>query len=236
MAFTRIVISPALSERFPDARVGWLLADARVRASDPYVEELKKNLAANLASRGITEENLAKQPDIAAWRDVYSAMGAKPSKYRSSLEALARRVAKGQGLWNVSNVVDCYNCASVATFLPMGAHDTSRVDGVLTLRYGHAGEKFYPLGADEQHEVIDVDPRNVVYADDSKICCWLWNHRDTHLASVQEETKEAIFLIDSAFVPHTTSIEGGLEILAGHLEKIGCKPKDRGIVRPGDTA
>lgn len=231
MPFTGLVISPALSERFPDACVGWLLADVDVRASDPYVEALKKNLAADLAAKGITEENLTKQPDIAAWRDVYSAMGAKPSKYRSSLEALARRVAKGQGLWSVSSVVDCYNCASVATFLPMGAHDTSRVDGVLTLRYGRTGEKFYPLGADEQHEVIDVDPRNVVYADGEKICCWLWNHRDTHLASVKEDTKEAIFLIDSAFAPHTTSVGDGLEILAAHLETIGCKPKDRGIVQ-----
>ncbi len=236
MPFTSLAISPALAGRFPDASVGWLLADVDVRPSDPYVEALKENLAANLASRGITEENLTQQPDIAAWRDVYSAMGAKPSKYRSSLEALVRRVAKGQGLWNVSSVVDCYNCASVATFLPMGAHDTSRIDGVLTLRYGLAGEKFYPLGADAQHEVVDVDPRNVVYADGEKICCWLWNHRDTRLASVQEETKEAIFLIDSAFVPHTTSIGDGLEILAAHLEKIGCKPKDRGIVRAGGAA
>ncbi len=227
MPFTKIEIDAAVQKNYPDARVGWLVANIDVRQNNPYVEELKVTLPDVLAKHGINDENLAAHPDIARWREVYSAMGVKPSKFRSSLEALVRRVAKGQPMWNVSSVVDCYNCVSVTAMLAMGAHDTAKVDGAIVLRYGRAGEKFLPLGAGG--EEVDVDPHNIVYADGSKVLCWLWNHRDTRLASVSDETTEAVFIVDAAFTPKTTPIEAGLDLLAGHLEKIGCTVKERGI-------
>ena len=228
MSFSNVTIDPEVRRVFPESHVGWLLAGVSVRENHPRIEKMKENLAAELASMGITDENLANRPDIRAWRKVYSMMGAKPSKYRSSLEALVRRVIKGKEMWNVSSVVDCYNCASVSAMLPMGAHDTSRIDGAITLRFGHSGEKFYPLGKDG--EAVDVAPRNIVYADETKICCWLWNHRDTRLAAVTRETEEAIFLIDTAFTPHCTTLEQGLDILWERLEEIDCAPKERGVV------
>lgn len=230
MPFEKIVIAPEIAARFPDARVGWLVADVTVLPNHPYADAQKEGLAAQLAARGIADGNLTAQPDIAGWREVYSEMGVKPSKFRSSLEALTRRIVKGQPMWNVSSVVDCYDCASVSTFLAMGAHDTARLDGTMTLRRGRAGEQFLPLGAGG--EEIPVDPQHIVYADESKVCCWLWNHRDTRLAAVTEETAEAVFIVDAAFTPHTTGIRDGLDILAEHLRQIGCTPKESGIVAP----
>ena len=230
MPLKNIRIDPAVAANFPDARIGWMIADVTVTPSHPYADELKAGLASDLARRGITDENLTKQPDIAGWREVYGKMGAKPSKFRSSLEALARRVLKGKEVWSVSSVVDLYDAASVLTFLAMGAHDTANVDGDMVLRYCREGEKFYPLGAEPGSEIVDTDPRNIAYADNDKICCWLWNHRDIRLATVTEATTEAVFIVDSGFTPHTTTISDGLEILAGHLEQIGCKPRERGIV------
>ena len=227
MPVVGVTIDPEVARDYPDAKVGWLRADVEVRNEHPYVEELKRHLAADLESLGIADGILAGHPDIAGWRKVYSAMGVKPSKFHSSLEALTRRVLKGKAMWNVSSVVDCYDCTSVSTLLPMGAHDAARIDGVMTLRYCRAGEKFLPLGNDE---VIVTDPRNIVYADDEKICCWLWNHRDTRLAAVTEDTRDAIFIVDSAFIPHTTSIERGLDILLERLVRIGAVPKERGII------
>jgi lysyl-tRNA synthetase class 2 len=227
MPFTSVVIDADVKRDFPEARIGWLVSDVVVTENHPYVEEVKKNLASRIASMGVTEENFSQHPDIARWRAIYSAMGVKPSKYRSSLEALVRRVVKGQEMWSVSSVVDCYDCASATTFLPMGAHDATKLDGALTLRYGVDGETFLPLGGND--EIVRVDTRNIVYADRSKVCCWLWNHRDTRLACVTAETKEAIFIVDSAFKPQVTQLEKGIEFLAEFLEKIGCTPKTSGI-------
>jgi lysyl-tRNA synthetase class 2 len=227
MPFSNVTIDQEVRRIFPESRVGWLIAKVSVKESHPRAEKMKEDLAAELVSRGITDENLASQPDIRAWREAYSMMGVKPSKYRSSLESLARRVLKGKEMWRVSSVVDCYNCASVSTMLPMGAHDTSKIDGAITLRFGRPGEKFYPLGTDGV--TVGVAMRNIVYADETKICCWLWNHRDTRLAAITQDTGEAVFLIDAAFVPHCTTVERGLDVLWGRLEEIGCEPKEKGV-------
>lgn len=223
----KIEIDKKIFESFPEAKIGWLTAEVEVCAWNDYVEGIKRTLVGRLNDIGISADTMILHPDVAKWREVYSKMGVKPSKYRSSLEALLRRTFKGD-VWNVSNVVDCYDCVSALTLLPMGAHDITKIKGTLTLRFGREGEKFYPLGAGES--VIEVDPRNVVYADDEKICCWLWNYRDTREASVSENTKRAVFLIDSAFETEWKSIEQGLETLASELGKIGCNVIKKGVV------
>ncbi|KAB8335905.1 hypothetical protein SD80_004925 [Scytonema tolypothrichoides VB-61278] len=67
----------------------------------------------------------------------------------SSVEALVRRVIGGQGLWQVSSVVDLYNCVSVLTLLSIGAYDLRKIRGDIHLRYGHNGEVFLPLSSQE---------------------------------------------------------------------------------------
>lgn len=229
MAFSKVVMDKEIKKNFPNARIGWLLADIHVTQElCDYAEKLKGTLAKNLAHRGITEENLTSHPDVERWRDVFRAMGAKPNKYKSTVEALTKRVLKGQNMWNISNVVDVYNSVVVLSFLAIGAFDTAHLEGDVVLRYGREGEKFLPLGSDE--EVIAVEPKQIVYADDSKIISWLWCYRDTRLTGVVPGTKEALFLIDTAFTPHTMSVEEGLDTLAEHLKHIGCDPKGSGII------
>ena len=212
---------------FPNAKIGWLLAEVKIEPSDEYVESMKKGLIGRLKDIGISQDTMMLHPDVAGWREVYSKMGVKPSKYRSSLESLLRRTFKGE-MWSVSSVVDCYDCVSALNLLPMGAHDTEKLRGDLVLRFGREGEKFYPLGAGDS--VIDVDTRNVLYADEDKVCCWLWNHRDTRDASISESTKKALFLVDQAFDTEWKTVREGLDSLSSELEKIGCKTICSGIV------
>lgn len=226
----KIRIENRIFEEFPDAKIGWLLAEVKIEPSNEYVENMKKGLIGKLKDIGISQDTMMLHPDVAGWRDVYSRMGVKPSKYRSSLEALLRRTFKGD-IWSVSNVVDCYDCVSALSLLPMGAHDTEKLNGDLVLRYGREGEKFYPLGAGES--VIDVSPKNILYADEEKVCCWLWNHRDTRDASLSESTEMGLFLVDQAFDTEWKSVSEGLDALSSELEKIGCRVLKNGVVDSG---
>ena len=229
----KLMIEREIFEYFPSAKIGWLLARVRVAPSDEYVEKMKRGLVGRLNDIGISQDTMMLHPDVAGWRDVYSKMGVKPSKYRSSLEALLRRTFKGD-IWSVSNVVDCYDCVSALNLLPMGAHDIAKLRGDLVLRYGREGEKFYPLGAGDS--VIDVSPKNILYADEEKVCCWLWNHRDTRDASLSESTENALFLIDQAFDTEWKSVAEGLDALSCELEKIGCSVLKSGVVDSADPS
>lgn len=223
----KISIDPKILESFPDAKIGWLRAGVADAGGAEYVRALKAGLEARLNDTGISADTMMMHPDVRRWREVYSAMGVKPSKYRSSLEALLRRIFKGD-LWEVSPVVDCYDCVSALSLLPMGAHDMEKLRGGLVLRYAENGEKFYPLGAGDS--VIECAERHVVYADGEKVCCWLWNYRDTRDASVDDGTKEALFLVDCAFETEWRSVEEGLSALAAELSAIGCMVRKSGLV------
>ncbi|EFQ24422.1 B3/4 domain protein [Aminomonas paucivorans DSM 12260] len=219
-------IDAPLLATFPEARVGWLVASVVPVSFHPEVERLKSGLEAHLNALGLDETNLPRHPDVARWRETYSRMGVKPSKYRSSLEALARRVLKHQGLWDVSDVVDGYNALSVRHLLPMGAHDVDLLSGDLTLRFGREGEVFQGLG--DLNET--VDPRQVVYADEKRVCCWLWNHRDCRDVVVSFDTRRALFLVDQAFPPVHSSPEAILGDLESLLLALGHHPEARGVL------
>lgn len=226
----KISIDQEVLKAFPDAAIGYLTAGVEVGESGEYVESLKDNLQAAMDGIGLSAGNMMEHPDVARWREVFGKMGVKPSKYKSSLEALLRRMFKGE-LWSVSNVVDLYDCVSVQNLLPMGAHDLAKLKGDLVLRYGREGEKFLPLGTGS--DVVDVDPRNIVYADGEKVLCWLWNHRDTRDAAVTNGTKRAIFMIDNAFKTEWRTIGQGLDALEGELAKIGARVETKGIIDAG---
>lgn len=226
----KISIDQEVLNAFPDAAIGYLTADVEVGAGGEYVEGLKSGLLSVMDGIGLSAANMMEHPDVARWREVFGKMGVKPSKYKSSLEALLRRLFKGE-LWSVSNVVDLYDCVSVQNLLPMGAHDMAKLKGDLTLRYGREGEKFMPLGTGS--DVVDVDPRQIVYADDEKILCWLWNHRDTREATVTDQTKRAIFMVDNAFRTEWRTVGQGLDALESELVKIGARVDAKGIIDAG---
>ena len=223
----KISIDKDIFENFPEAKICWLRAVITNGKGSPRVAEMKKNLKRRLEEIGLSADTVAQHPDIRRWRETFSKMGVKPSKYRSSIEALLRRIFKGD-LWSVSDVVDCYDCVSALNLLPMGAHDMSKLRGDMTLRYAKEGEKFYPLGAGDS--IVECGAKQIVYADGEKICCWLWNYRDTRDASVDEETKEALFIVDCAFENEWRSVEEGLAALASELTQIGCTVKKSGVV------
>ncbi|MEG1641568.1 MAG: phenylalanine--tRNA ligase beta subunit-related protein [Synergistaceae bacterium] len=223
----KITIDDNILTNFPETKIGWLTVDiTEVVKESEYVDRIKRQLETRMNDIGISTDTMMLHPDLLKWREVFSKMKVKPSKYRSSLEALLRRIFKGE-LWSVSTIVDLYDTVSAMNLLPMGAFDLDKIDGDLILRYGKSDEKFLPLGSDE--EIIEVKPEHIVYADDKRICCWLWNHRDSREVALTSTTKRALFMIDSAFETEWRTVEEGLETLSLELSKIGAKELNRGI-------
>lgn len=222
----RLKIAPGIFRKYPQVEVGWLTADIHPVPMDPKVEQWKGSLAAWLSSRGITLENLSSCPEVARWRQVFGSMGVKPSKYRCSLEALLRRALKENSLWTVNSVVDLYNCVSVQTLSPMGAFDLKKVSGDIELRFGREGEIFSPLGKSDEETVTC---EHVVYADSEKVCCWLWNHRDSRLVGIDENSRSAVFFVDRAFSPTAFTVGNALDLLEERLEQTGARVKGKGV-------
>ncbi len=74
----KLEIEKRIFEVFPDAKIGWLLAEVKIEPSNEYVESMKKGLIGRLKDIGISQDTMMLHPDVAGWREVYSKMGLNP--------------------------------------------------------------------------------------------------------------------------------------------------------------
>lgn len=224
----KISIENSILKKYPNTEIGYLIASVKVTKRDPFVENLKQGLSKLLDELGINATNFVAHPNLSIWRKIYKEdFQVKESTYRSSLEALLRRIVTGKGLWTICNVVDLYNCCSVLSLLPMGGYDLSKISGDIILRYAKESEPFQGIG---ERQKIQARSNHIVYADDQKLICWLWNHKDAAATCIDENTKQVIFFVDSAVTATHHTVQEALIHLSQNLEKIGCLPIDSGII------
>ncbi len=220
-----IKIENEVLEKYPDMEIGYLVAQVSVKKRDLFVEDLKESLEEYLQEQGFNATNFVTHPSISQWRKIYEEdFQVKAKTYRSSIEALLRRVIFGKKIWNICNIVDLYNCCSILSLLPMGGYDLKKVSGGITIRYAKEGESFFGLG---ERGKITARSNHVVYADDGRIICWLWNHKDSAETCIDESSKYVLFFIDS--FDHER-VQFALTQLVKNLTKIQCLPLETGIL------
>ncbi|HEY5259964.1 MAG TPA: phenylalanine--tRNA ligase beta subunit-related protein [Rhabdochlamydiaceae bacterium] len=224
----QIHLEQALLTKYPQTQIGYLVAKVAVKKSDPYVEGLKTSLDSHLQELGVDATTFVTHPGIALWRRIYEEdFQVKAKTYRSSIEALLRRVVTGKEIWNICNVVDLYNCCSIFSMLPMGGYDLSKVVGDITIRFAREGEQFLPLG---EWKKIDTETRHVVYADEERLLCWLWNHKDSAETCIDEHSEYVVFFMDGF---EEAKVQDALKLLSDHLEKIGGAALESGVLNRG---
>ena len=188
-ALLRDGIAPDVLERFPGYRWGKVVVlgvdnrravpeiAARTRAAE---ERLRATFAA---------DDVVTHPVIAAWRAAFAAFGARPSKYQSSIEALVRRVRRGDALPAINPLVDVYNAVSLETLLPIGGDDLARVTGSTSLRLARGDEDYLPLGEDAPHP---PEPGEVIYADEATVLCRRWCWRQGDRTKITADTRDVV--------------------------------------------
>jgi DNA/RNA-binding domain of Phe-tRNA-synthetase-like protein len=91
-------------------------------------------------------EAIKDQPQIASTRQMYSACGKEPSRYRPSAEALMRRIVKGQDLYQINTLVDLINLVSLKSGYSIGGFDASFIEGPIEAGLGKINEVFHAIG------------------------------------------------------------------------------------------
>ncbi|MFF2993335.1 B3/4 domain-containing protein [Streptomyces sp. NPDC057950] len=177
------------------------------------LDDAARRLAGRLDGRAPHED-----PHMAAWREVYTAFGSKPSRTRNSAEALARRALSDTGLPRVNLLVDLYNAISVAHLIPVGGEDIEHVSGGMRLVRATGDEEFVTVtgGADT---VEHPDAGEVVWRDATGVTCRRWNWRQGPRTRLTEESTSAIFLLEGLAPVPVAGIEAAAAELAELLEK-----------------
>ena len=182
-------------------------------AGSALLDDAARRLAVRLDGRAPHED-----PHMAAWREIYTAFGAKPSRTRNSAEALAKRALSGAGLPRVNLLVDLYNAISVAHLVPVGGEDLDRIRGGMRLIRAAGDEEFVTVAAGE--EVVESpEVGEVVWRDDAGVTCRRWNWRQGPRTRLTEETGSGVFLLESLAPMPVADVERAAAELAELLEK-----------------
>jgi DNA/RNA-binding domain of Phe-tRNA-synthetase-like protein len=182
--------------------------------SSALLDEAARRLAERLDGRAPHEA-----PHLAAWRDTYTAFGAKPSRTRNSAEALARRALTDAGLPRINLLVDLYNAISVAHLIPVGGEDTDRINGTMRLVRSTGQEPFLTVAGGEE-TVEHPEPGEVVWCDDGGVTCRRWNWRQGVRTRLTEESVNAVFLLERLEPMTVGELEAAGAQLAEWLEKL----------------
>jgi len=190
---TRFRIEEPFWALFPEARIGIVLARGIENRKPREDTAARLAEAVVLGSSALGDADAATHPDIAPWRNAYRAFGAKPSKYRSSIENLLRSARAGR-LAPINPLVDLYNVVSLQHRLPCGGEDLAAVRGDIRLTRAAGGEHFVPLGSTEEDP---PEAGEVVYLDDAGVLCRCWNWREAERTKLTPATTDAFLCIEA---------------------------------------
>ena len=191
------VIEEEIFRRFPELLVGTVQVSGLDNSGRFEEIAVESRVLENETRRNFESETLGEHPRIAAWRKAYSSFGAKPKKYRSSVENLVRLILRKGGLPSINPVVDLINFVSVKHVLPVGGDDLDKLEGPLRLCFASGDESFLPLNSEEREA---VKPGEVIYRDDSEVLCRRWNWRESDKTKMTQTTKR-ILLVAEALPP-----------------------------------
>lgn len=214
--------APAVSDEVRALAPGFthVVVEAHGLANGPSTEESSallddaaRRLAGRLRGRAPHED-----PHMAAWREVYTAFGSKPSRTRNSAEALAKRALSAAGLPRINLLVDLYNAISVAHLIPVGGEDIDLIRGGMRLVRA-TGEEDFVTVADGAETVEHPDAGEVVWRDDLGVTCRRWNWRQGPRTRLTEKTVSGVFLLEGLTPVPVAEMEAAAAELAGLLEK-----------------
>lgn len=200
--FTKFEVDAALMHMFPDAKIGVLIGRGLDNhSSHPDIVKLLRQAEEEIRNK-LNIEQLATFPKIEDWREAYRKFGFKPSAFRSSVEALLRRVLQGKELPSINPIVDLYNIISMKHILAAGGDDIDKVEGNICLTFAEGSERFIMLGQTAPEEIKKGE---VVSRDDNDILCRCWNYRECEKTKITSNTFNVCLVLEG--LTHTSTEE-----------------------------
>lgn len=185
-------VDDAVFDRHPSYRVAVLLArNVRNGVSQSSLVAVLDRACLDLReSIGISD--IAADDRVRPWRDAFRAFGARPSDYRPSVEALARRGIRGS-LSSLGRLVDIGTVIGLRHLVPVGGHALEAVDGDIMLRPATGGETFYAFGSKTLERPI---PGEVILTEADTVLTRRWVWRQSEHTAIKSDSQNLLYNVD----------------------------------------
>jgi DNA/RNA-binding domain of Phe-tRNA-synthetase-like protein len=186
-------ISQEIFDKYPGYSRGVVLAYNVHNGPSPagLIQRLRQ-AEASVRSQ-VSIENISEYPRIKSWREAYKAFGAKPSEFRSSVEAMARRALRNDQLPSINALVDIGNLVSLENLVPVGGHSMDELTRDIMLRLATGDEDFIPFGSTEIEHPL---PGEVIFVEGNTVLTRRWTWRQANHTLTLPETRSIEINID----------------------------------------
>ena len=215
----KFVIEDPIFEIFPQVRIGILVCrgidnhvtdEAAYEAEyGAYLREAEKN-----ALKYVSDPEFTANPVIRTWRDAFYKFRTKKGA-RCSIEAMLKRVSRGDHIGNINPLVDIYNVISLKYGLPVGGEDMDKFDGDIRLTIADGSEDFVTLGSDRSEPPY---PGEVIYKDSAGAICRCFNWRESVRTMLTDDTANAFMCIETVDGASDEALNAALDELISMIE------------------
>lgn len=212
----KFIIEKDFWDIFPDAKIAVLVCndiDNTINRNEELAQRLI-DVEANALSY-LPNNDFSSNEVIQVWREAYSKFKTKKGA-RSSIEALLKRVAKGNHIGNINPLVDIYNSISLKYALPCGGEDIDKFVSDLHLTKALGNEDFITYGTDLSEPPYEGE---IVYKDDAGAVCRCWNWREAVRTCLDENTKNAFMIIESVDTKRDSDLIAAINELSSLIKE-----------------
>jgi len=140
----KISVSKKILDMTPNFQIGVLIGNVKVY-EEPEITKMIQKLQDKIYSE-IDIKEVVHLDIIKDGRNAYKKYGKDPSRYRLATESLYRRLAKGNSLYRINNVVDLGNVLSINTRKSVAVLDYNKIKGDVHIRLGESSDEYYGIG------------------------------------------------------------------------------------------
>jgi len=215
----KFIICDDFFKIFPDAVFGIVVAKGidntprDTAAVAEYIRLLRE--AEDESEKHIMLDPLSSNPAVAVWREAFQKFKTKKGA-RSSIEAMLKRVSRGERIGSISPVVDIYNSISLRYGMSCGAEDIDTFVGDVLITLADGTEEFKLIGSDENDPPL---PGEIIYKDGAGAVCRNFNWRESKRTMVTESTKNVFSSIELVNKDRLDELKSAIAELAGLYEK-----------------
>lgn len=191
----KFIIEDSVLEILPEIQVGTILCTGvnnRYQGDEAEYLRLIRD-AEERAADYLKRPDFSENPVIKVWREAFQKFKTKKGA-RCSIEALMKRIEKGNPVGTINPLVDIYNATSLTFALPAGGEDVNKIEGDVRLAQASGDEPFLVLGSEESSSPY---PEEIVYKDDAGALCRCLNWREAVRTMLTEDTTSAFLCMES---------------------------------------
>ncbi len=214
---SKLILDKPFLELFPEARIGVVHAkdiNNKITEEAKYKHLIEQAQTETLA-KNITKDVFIENEVVGVWREAYQQFKTKKGA-RCSIENLLKRVKNGNPVGSINPVVDLYNYISIKYAFPVGGDDHNKVIGDTKFTVAQGTEPFTAIGAEQEEKPYEGE---VILGDAEGAICRCWNWRQTQRTMIDEDTTEALFVIEYCNKDRIEDQDAATKELAELLEK-----------------